>query len=198
MVAVLHVAPRTAAPEAVAAWLAALAHDYSADERASFAAAFDYARGRTGDAAMADGEAALDRALGAATILTGLKLDADSIRGALLIGLPVAGAFDAEDVRARFGADVATLVAGVARMGDIRAAAGTGDKDERAAQAGHKDADGLSLEPPGSPIGHEHCLTLQDHPQFSQAIVAQRLAALHQVDNQIGQIDQGRQLHRAR
>ncbi|MCC7215696.1 MAG: bifunctional (p)ppGpp synthetase/guanosine-3',5'-bis(diphosphate) 3'-pyrophosphohydrolase [Burkholderiales bacterium] len=135
MVAVLHVAPRTAAPEAVAAWLAALAHDYSADERASFAAAFDYARGRTGDAAMADGEAALDRALGAATILTGLKLDADSIRGALLIGLPVAGAFDAEDVRARFGADVATLVAGVARMGDIRAAAGTGDKDERAAQA---------------------------------------------------------------
>jgi len=135
MVAVLHAAPRAAAPEAVAAWLETLAHDYSADERASFGAAFDYARERTGDAAMADGEAALDRALGAATILTGLRLDADSIRGALLIGLPVAGAFDAEDVRARFGADVATLVAGVARMGDIRAAADTGNKDERAAQA---------------------------------------------------------------
>ena len=135
MVAVLHAAPRAAAPEAVAAWLETLAHDYSADERASFAAAFDYARERTGDAAMADGEAALDRALGAATILTGLKLDAGSIRGALLIGLPVAGAFDADDVRARFGADVATLVAGVARMGGIRAAADTGDKDERATQA---------------------------------------------------------------
>ena len=135
MVAVLHAAPRAAAPEAVPAWLETLAHDYSADERASFAAAFDYARERTGDAAMADGEAALDRALGAATILTGLKLDAGSIRGALLIGLPVAGAFDADDVRARFGADVATLVAGVARMGGIRAAADTGDKDERATQA---------------------------------------------------------------
>jgi len=135
MVAVLHAAPRAAAPEAVAAWLETLAHDYSADERASFAAAFAYARERTGDAAMADGEAALDRALGAATILTGLKLDAGSIRGALLIGLPVAGAFDADDVRARFGADVATLVAGVARMGGIRAAADTGDKDERATQA---------------------------------------------------------------
>ena len=135
MVAVLHAAPRAAAPEAVAAWLETLAHDYSADERASFAAAFDYARTRTGDDAMADGEAALDRALGAATILTGLKLDAGSIRGALLIGLPVAGAFDADDVRARFGADVATLVAGVARMGGIRAAADTGDKDERATQA---------------------------------------------------------------
>ena len=135
MVAVLHAAPRAAAPEAVAAWLESLAQEYSADERASFAAAFDYARERTGDAAMADGEAALDRALGAATILTGLKLDAGSIRGALLIGLPVAGAFDADDVRARFGADVATLVAGVARMGGIRAAADTGDKDERATQA---------------------------------------------------------------
>ena len=135
MVAVLHAAPRAAAPEAVPAWLETLAHDYSADERASFAAAFDYARERTGDAAMADGEAALDRALGAATILTGLKLDAGSIRGALLIGLPVAGAFDADDVRGRFGADVATLVAGVARMGGIRAAADTGDKDERATQA---------------------------------------------------------------
>jgi len=135
MVAVLHAAPRAAAPEAVAAWLETLAHDYSADERASFAAAFAYARERTGDAAMADGEAALDRALGAATILTGLKLDAGSIRGALLIGLPVAGAFDADDVRGRFGADVATLVAGVARMGGIRAAADTGDKDERATQA---------------------------------------------------------------
>ena len=135
MVAVLHAAPRAAAPEAVAAWLESLAQEYSADERASFAAAFDYARERTGDAAMADGEAALDRALGAATILTGLKLDAGSIRGALLIGLPVAGAFDADDVRGRFGADVATLVAGVARMGGIRAAADTGDKDERATQA---------------------------------------------------------------
>ncbi|MFO1314015.1 MAG: bifunctional (p)ppGpp synthetase/guanosine-3',5'-bis(diphosphate) 3'-pyrophosphohydrolase [Burkholderiales bacterium] len=135
MVAVLHAAPQTAAPHAVAAWLSSHAGDYTADERASFAAALDYARERTGNAAMADGEPALDRALGTATILTGLKLDADSIRGALLIGLPVAGTFDAEDVRARFGADVATLVAGVARMGDIRAAADTGDKDERAAQA---------------------------------------------------------------
>ncbi len=135
MVAVLHAAPRTAAPEAVAAWLESLASYYTPDERASFAQAFAYARERTGDAAMADGEAALDRALGAATILTSLKLDADSIRGALLLGLPVAGAFDADDVRERFGADVATLVAGVARMGGIRAAAGGGDKEERAAQA---------------------------------------------------------------
>ena len=49
--------------------------------------------------------------------------------------VPVAGAFDAEEVEAQFGADVATLVAGVARMGGIRATADSGDKEERAAQA---------------------------------------------------------------
>ena len=135
MVAVLNKAPQTAAPDAVAAWLATLAADYSSEERAAFAAAFEYARAHTGDAAMADGEAAIDRALGTATILGGLKLDADSIRSALLLGLPVAGTFDAEEVEAQFGGDVATLVAGAARMGSIRAATDSGDKDERAAQA---------------------------------------------------------------
>ncbi|MFO1323286.1 MAG: bifunctional (p)ppGpp synthetase/guanosine-3',5'-bis(diphosphate) 3'-pyrophosphohydrolase [Burkholderiales bacterium] len=135
MVAVLHAAPQAAAPQAVAAWLETLVPVYSADERASLAAAFEYARTRTGDAAMADGEPALDRALGTATILGGLKLDADSLRAALLLGLPVAGAFDAEEVEKRFGADVATLVAGVARMGGIRAVPDSGSKEERAAQA---------------------------------------------------------------
>src|SRR5689334_22899829 len=135
MVAVLHAAPQTAAPHAVAAWLSSLASEYTADERKSFADAVDYARTHTGDAAMADGEPALDRALGTATILAALKLDADSIRAALLLEVPVAGTFDADDIRARFGEDVETLVAGVARMGSIRAASDAADKEERAAQA---------------------------------------------------------------
>ena len=53
MVAVLHAAPQTAAPQAVAAWLDTLSREYSAAERASFAAAFEYARSalrRRGDA----------------------------------------------------------------------------------------------------------------------------------------------------
>jgi len=135
MVAVASAAPQTAAPRAVAAWLETLSPDYTADERATFADAFAFARTHTADAAMADGEPALDRALGAATILASLKLDADSIRAALLLGLPVAGHFDAEAVSERFGADVATLVAGVARMGGIRAVADAGNKEERALQA---------------------------------------------------------------
>ena len=135
MVAVLHAAPQTAAPHAVAAWLDSLTREYSATERASFAAAFEHARSRCGDAAMPDGEPVLDRALGTATILAGLKLDPDSIRAALLLGLPVAGAFDCEAIGSSFGADVATLVAGVARMGVIRTTSSTGNPEERAAQA---------------------------------------------------------------
>ncbi len=135
MVAVLHAAPQTAAPHAVAAWLETLSPDYSAGERASFQAAFDYAREHCADAAMADGEPALDRALGTATILASLKLDADSIRAALLLGTPVAGRFDADAMTEHFGPGVATLVAGVARMGGIRAVADAGNKEERALQA---------------------------------------------------------------
>src|SRR3982751_2237619 len=135
MVAVLHAAPQTAAPHAVAAWLSSLSNDYTADERATFAAALDYARAHTADAAMADGEPALDRALGTATILASLRLAAHSLRAALLLGVPVAGTFDADEVRERFGDDVATLVAGVARMGSIRAASAAASKEERAAQA---------------------------------------------------------------
>ena len=135
MVAVLHAAPQNAAPQAVAAWLDTLSSEYSVAERTSFAAAFEYARSRCSDAAMPDGESALDRALGTATILAGLKLDPDSIRAALLLGLPVAGTFDADALAADFGADVATLVAGVARMGVIRTTPSTGNAEERAAQA---------------------------------------------------------------
>ena len=62
--------------------------------RASAAAS---ARGR-------DGEPLIDRAIGTAVIVTGLKLDAGTVRAALLIGLAGANAFDAEDVAARFGA----------------------------------------------------------------------------------------------
>ena len=132
MVAVLHAAPQTTA---VAAWLDTLVREYSDDERTAFAAAFEHARTVCADTAMPDGEPVLDRALGTATILAGLKLDPDSIRAALLLGLPLAPAFDAGDVVARFGADVATLVSGVARMGVIRTTPATGNQEERAAQA---------------------------------------------------------------
>ena len=135
MVAALSAAPEAAAPQAIAAWLDGLRGTYPDVDRDALAAAYAYARERCGDARGRDGEPVQDRASGAAAILAGLKLDAATVRAALMIGLPVAKSFDAEDVAAHFGADVATLVAGVARMDEIRALPVTGDADERAAQA---------------------------------------------------------------
>jgi GTP pyrophosphokinase len=135
MVAVVHAAPRTSAPEAIAAWLAGLAGTYPPDDIAALGAALDYARERCGATLGRDGEPLLERAIGTATILAGLRLDAGAVRAALLIGLPGAGAFDAEAVTGKFGADVAALVGGVARMEDIRALPATGSPEDRAAQA---------------------------------------------------------------
>ena len=98
MVAVLHAAPRAAAPEAVAAWLDSLAPLFSAAERKALKDAFDLAHARAGDARMPEGERALDRAVGAATILAALELDRDSVLAALLMPLGVATRFDAAAV----------------------------------------------------------------------------------------------------
>ena len=135
MVAVLHAAPSNAAPAAVAAWLESLAPTYRAPDRETFKAALELARERYGDRRLGDGEALLDRAVGAATIVASLHLDPDSIVAALLCGLPAANAFAADEIEARFGADVATLVAGVARMDAIRVHADTRNGHEAAAQA---------------------------------------------------------------
>jgi GTP pyrophosphokinase len=135
MVAVLHAAPRAAAPQAVAAWLASLAPRYSDAERAALASAFELALEHSADVRMGDGESALDRAVGTATIVAALELDPDSIAAALLIGLPVAGAFDAAEIARRYSPDVATIVGGVARMSSIRAQAEGATREEQAAQA---------------------------------------------------------------
>ena len=135
MVAVVHAAPRTSAPEAIAAWLAGLAATYPPDDIAALGAALDYARERCGATIGRDGEPLLERAIGTATILAGLRLDAGAVRAALLIGLPGAGAFDPETGAGKFGADVSALVGGVARMEDIRALPATGSAEDRAAQA---------------------------------------------------------------
>jgi GTP pyrophosphokinase len=135
MVAVLRAAPRAAAPQAVAGWLESLAPTYSAAERATLARAFALAHARCGETAMPDGEAAIARAVATATILAALKLDPDSLTAAMLLGLPVAAAFDGEEIAREFGPDVAALVAGVARMGSIRATTDAPDPEQRAAQA---------------------------------------------------------------
>ena len=135
MVAVLHAVPGAGAPQAVADWLDGLRPVYGDGAVAAIAAAWERVCAAAGETRGADGERLIDRALGTATILAGLKLDPASICAALLAPLPVLGAFDVDGVAAAHGTDVAALVAGVARMNDIRALPAGVDTAERAAQA---------------------------------------------------------------
>src|SRR5215831_14716566 len=135
MVAVLHAAPEAAAPEALAAWLEHAGAAYSADERAALAAALEFARERYGDLCASDGEPWFDRAFGTAAIVASLKLDAESVRASLLLGVPHVASFDAEGFAAQFGTTVSQLVTGVARMGAIRGAAEAASREAGDAQA---------------------------------------------------------------
>ena len=135
MVAVLHATPGSAAPQAVDAWLESLRPTYGDDRVRAFAEAWDALRAAAGDARNDDGEPHVDRALGTASILASLNLDPASIRAALLMPLPSLPGYDAEALASRHGAEVAALVAGVARMGGIRALPGGHSPAERAAQA---------------------------------------------------------------
>jgi GTP pyrophosphokinase len=135
MVAVLHAAPGTDAPAAVAAWFDSLRKTYGEEGVGRIAAAWEALQAAAGEARGADGEPHRDHALGAASILAGLRLDPASIAAALLLPLPLLGRFDAEAVAAAHGEDVADLVAGVARMSEIRALPAGNDPAERAAQA---------------------------------------------------------------
>ena len=135
MVAVPHAAPGSAAPHAVEAWLAGLKPAYPDDAVRGIGVAFDTMRAAVGDAQHEDGEPLVDRALGTASILAALKLDPASLRAALLMPLAMLPGFDAAAFAGAHGSDVAALVAGVARMGDIRALPAGHTPAERATQA---------------------------------------------------------------
>ena len=62
MVAVLHGAPESASPEALAAWNAQVGHALAPADRAAIAAIAEHARELYGDRCTADGEPWLDRA----------------------------------------------------------------------------------------------------------------------------------------
>ncbi len=125
----------SAGAETFAAWLEQVGAAYGPEERASIGNALATARASYGEARTADGEPWLDRALGTAAIVAGLKLDAESVRAAVLLGIPALSGFDAAAFAESSGAEVAQIVIGAARMGAIRAAADIGAKEERALQA---------------------------------------------------------------
>src|SRR5215470_10021354 len=122
-------------PEALAGWLDQVGAAYSAAERADIAKAVEFVRSRYGNLTTSDGEPWLDRALGTAAIVASLRLDAESVRAAVLLGLPNLAGFDGDALAECFGAPVTQIVVGVARMGAIRATQESVGKEERDAQA---------------------------------------------------------------
>ena len=135
MVATTQAAPRAAAPQAVGAWLDSLASIYIEADRERFAAAYAMAQETLGDLRGADGEPLVERALGTAGILAAQRFDPDSLAAALLLGLPQSSQHDPARLAAAFGADVAALVAGVARMNAVHVQPAGADSQQRAAQA---------------------------------------------------------------
>ena len=82
-----------------------------------------------------EGEDLARHALGVAEIIAGLKLDHESVVAALLLGHPEKQGVAADKLREDFGAGIAMLVEGVARMGQIHNDASVLSAPERAAQA---------------------------------------------------------------
>ncbi|MGE5169945.1 MAG: RelA/SpoT family protein [Rudaea sp.] len=134
MVAVTHAAPH-AAPQAVGAWLESLSAIYTQGDRERFAAAYEMAHARLDDARGADGEPLIARALGTAGILAAQRFDPDSLVAAILVGLPAASGYEHDAVVGAFGAEVAALIEGVARMNAVQALAAGTDAQQRALQA---------------------------------------------------------------
>jgi GTP pyrophosphokinase len=124
-----------ASPESLASWLEQIGAVYSPEDRTAIAKAVELAQARYGKLATSDGEAWIDRALGTAGIVASLRLDAASVRAAVLLGLPQIAGFDAEALAEQSGEEVAQLVIGVARMGAIRATQESVAKEERDTQA---------------------------------------------------------------
>ena len=135
MVAVTQAAPHAAAPQAVRAWLDSLSPVYTDADRERFAAAYQMAQERVGDARGADGEPLIARALGTAGILAAQRLDPDSLTASLLVGLPASAKYEHDSVTAAFGEDVAALIEGVARMNSVQTQAVGADAQQRALQA---------------------------------------------------------------
>jgi GTP pyrophosphokinase len=135
MVAFVHAASSTTAPLALTKWRDGLRDAYADADIDALAATFDYVGQHAGDARTADGEPLAERALGTAAILSSLKLDPATLHAALLLPLVQARVIDVAALAGPFGADVADLVAGVARMEDIRATPADVAAAHREAQA---------------------------------------------------------------
>jgi GTP pyrophosphokinase len=100
---------------------------FTSIETAAIARAIAFAQPLYAEQIELTGETVLQHALGAATILYGLKMDADTLIAAILHSVPSCLPDWSERVEAEFGSAVCLLLQGLARMEQIPAFNETGD-----------------------------------------------------------------------
>src|SRR5438094_5434736 len=92
----------------------------SGDERRTLARALDFAASVYGEKPLGTGEPAYEHAVGLARNVAELRLDADARVAGLLFAAPVYLPEAEEKLKASFGAAVASLVAGISRLNQLR------------------------------------------------------------------------------
>jgi GTP pyrophosphokinase len=92
----------------------------SDEERRSLARVLEFAGSTYGDKALGTGEPAYEHALGLARNIAELRLDADARAAGLLFAIPAYLPDSDEKLKELFGANVASLVAGISRLNQLR------------------------------------------------------------------------------
>ncbi|MDR9405790.1 MAG: bifunctional (p)ppGpp synthetase/guanosine-3',5'-bis(diphosphate) 3'-pyrophosphohydrolase [Spiribacter sp.] len=116
-------------------WLAQRAVTLSAVDQARLAKAWEWAQRDYADQCRPGGDRHLDHALNVADILVGLDLDADALIAALLHDLPSVAPKDNAAIATEFGATVASLVDGCARMRQVSHLHGSSRRGNEAERA---------------------------------------------------------------
>lgn len=101
-------------------WLDSMASRYSPEEIQNIRAACELASHIYADAMEITGIPLLEHAMGAATILVSMNMDADTIAAAILHAVPEYASDWQEILSARFGTHITGLVEGISRMEQIQ------------------------------------------------------------------------------
>lgn len=102
-------------------WLDTLTGRLDARDRERVTRAYDLAVEIYTDRAHPSGESWLEHARGTAGVLGALRMDADTLAAALLLGIDLESRDTRESIQQRFGSDAVGLIAGVASMAPIQA-----------------------------------------------------------------------------
>lgn len=102
-------------------WLEALSERFAPDDRELIAQAYRYALEACADRVHPSGQPWFAHVRGTASVLGALRMDAETLAAALLLGVNVESRESSSALQQRFGGSVPGLIAGVASMAPIQA-----------------------------------------------------------------------------